>query len=167
MIQAQGRQLLTTRSRIVAAMALTPVFFTLDIRALLSVHSKSPWLISPSFLLQGWLLIAVNVFFYCYACWFFFWLIRRTAGRERFSARAGRLAFSFGQLGYCGRSYRWQPGTSGRWEWQQHCSRHLLFSLILQSRPVTAARLTPHSDSPQVHYCRHKCFAFPALICQT
>jgi hypothetical protein len=43
----------------------------------------------------------------------------------------------------------------------------LLFSLILQSRPVTAARLTPHSDSPQVHYCRHKCFAFPALICQT
>ena len=30
------------------------------------------------------MLMAANVFFYCFACWIVFWFIRGTAGPERF-----------------------------------------------------------------------------------
>jgi hypothetical protein len=35
-------------------------------------------------MLQGWPLVAPDVLIYAYICWLGFWLIRGTAGRERF-----------------------------------------------------------------------------------
>lgn len=92
MKQPDARQFLTTRSRIIAAMVVAAAFFALEVRALLSVQPKAPWLISPSFLLQGWLLVAVNVFLYCFICWIYFWIIRSTSGRERFFGVAWSLS---------------------------------------------------------------------------
>lgn len=46
-------------------------------------HTKAGWLFTAGSVLHGWLLVAVNVLFYGYACWLGFWLIRGTAGPER------------------------------------------------------------------------------------
>lgn len=67
--------------RIAVALGLTALVFALTI--LHWSHTKSGWLFSAGFVLHGWLLIAVNVFFYGYLYWVGFWLIRGTAGPER------------------------------------------------------------------------------------
>jgi hypothetical protein len=64
------------------ALGLTAFVFALTI--LHWGHTKSGWLFSAGFVLHGWPLIAVNVFFYGYLYWVGFWLIRGTAGPERF-----------------------------------------------------------------------------------
>jgi len=57
---------------------------------------------TAGFVQPGWLLIALDVFLYGYLCWLSFWLIRRTAGRERFFIGgwfAGILLSPFKMLG--------------------------------------------------------------------
>jgi hypothetical protein len=93
MTEPLHRRLLTTRLRILVAMCVTALLLALAIRGLLSGHPRTPWIISPSFLLQGWLLIAVNVFFYCFVCWLGFLFIRNTIGRERYFAVGWCLGF--------------------------------------------------------------------------
>ena len=83
MAQSSQQQLLTSRLRILVAMAVTGLWLALAIRGIVYGHPKAQWIISPSSLLHGWLLIAVNVLFYGYVCWLGFWLIRDTVGRER------------------------------------------------------------------------------------
>jgi hypothetical protein len=87
------RRLLTTRWRILVAMCVTALFLAIAIRGLLSGHPRTQWIISPSVLLHGWLLIAMNGLFYCYFCWLGFWSIRNTIGRERFFALGWFLGF--------------------------------------------------------------------------
>ena len=93
MTQPHQRRLLTTRLRILVAMCVTALLLALAIRGLVSGHPRTQWIISPTVLLHGWLLIAVNVFFYCYVCWLGFWFIRYTSGRERFFALGWCLGF--------------------------------------------------------------------------
>lgn len=81
MTQSHPTRLLTTRVRTGAALGLTALVFALTI--LHWGHTKSGWLFTPGFVLHGWLLMALNVFFYGYVCWLGFWLIRGTAGPER------------------------------------------------------------------------------------
>jgi hypothetical protein len=82
LIQSHPARLLTTRLRITVALIWTTLIFTL--RILYWGRTKSGWLLTPGFLLHGWLLLAVNIFFYAYLCWLGFWFIRGTTGRERF-----------------------------------------------------------------------------------
>jgi hypothetical protein len=79
--QSHPTRLLTTRVRTGVALGLTAFVFALTI--LHWGHTKSGWLFTAGFALHGWLLMAVNVFFYGYVCWLGFWLIRGTAGPER------------------------------------------------------------------------------------
>ncbi len=85
-------------------MLLSALLLALAIRGLLLGHPETQWIISPSVLLHGWLLTAVNVLFYGYVCWLGFWFVRHTTGRERFFAVGWCLGFFFGLLGCCGRN---------------------------------------------------------------
>ena len=85
MTQSHPTVLLATRVRTAAALGLTVLVFANTI--LHWGQTKSGWLLSTGFVLHGWLLwvlMAANVFFYCFACWIVFWFIRGTAGPERF-----------------------------------------------------------------------------------
>jgi len=85
MPQPHPPRLLTTRVRIAVALALTALVFAQEIRGALHFpHAKPGWLLPGDFILHGWALIAANVLLYGYICWLAFWLIRGTAGRERF-----------------------------------------------------------------------------------
>lgn len=66
------------------ALGLTAFVLALAIRRRLHFHTETGWLLPLDFLLHGWPLIAVNALFYAYLCWLGFWLIRGTAGAERF-----------------------------------------------------------------------------------
>lgn len=46
-------------------------------------HNKSSWLMPTSPILHGRPLVIVNILIYGWICWIAFWLVRRTAGRER------------------------------------------------------------------------------------
>jgi hypothetical protein len=74
-------RLLTTRMRIILALAVTVLVLVQEIRGLHPGHAQSGWFIGSP--LRGWALITVNVFLYAYICWLAFWFIRRTVGRER------------------------------------------------------------------------------------
>ena len=63
------------------ALGLTALVFALEI--LHWGYTKSGWLFTSGFVLHGWLLVAMNIFFYGYLCWVGFWLVRGTAGIER------------------------------------------------------------------------------------
>jgi hypothetical protein len=83
--QSHPAVLLTTRVRTALALGLTALFFANTI--LHWGQTKSGWLFSTAFAVHGsllWRLMAANVFFYCFACWAAFWLIRATEGPERF-----------------------------------------------------------------------------------
>jgi hypothetical protein len=79
--QPSPARLLTTRIRSAIALVLTAFMLTQATRGLRGHHAQPAWLFS--LLIHGWLLIAVNVFFYAYMCWLAFWFIRGTEGRER------------------------------------------------------------------------------------
>jgi hypothetical protein len=68
------------------AICVTALRLALAIRGLLTGHTRADWIVSPSIFLHGWLLIAVNGFFYCFVYWLGFWFVRNTTGRERFFA---------------------------------------------------------------------------------
>jgi hypothetical protein len=77
-------RLLTTRARTGVAAVITASILALAIRGGLHPdRHQSPWLVPPSPLFPGWATIAINAFFYTWACWIGFWLIRATTGRER------------------------------------------------------------------------------------
>jgi hypothetical protein len=82
MPQSHPTRLLTTPLSIAVALGITALGLTQSIRAVLSHHVLSVWLLGQTSL-HGWLLIAVNVLLYLYVCWIAFWWIRGTAGRER------------------------------------------------------------------------------------
>jgi hypothetical protein len=79
--QSHRTWLLTTRMRTAVAFGLTALVFALEI--LHWGYTKSGWLFTAGFMLRGWLLVAMNAFFYGYVCWLAFWLIRGTAATER------------------------------------------------------------------------------------
>jgi hypothetical protein len=77
-------KLLTTRTRAAVAMVFTAYAFVLAVRGGLHPgHNNSSWLMPGSLILYGWPLLVVNVLLYGWICWIAFWLVRRTAGRER------------------------------------------------------------------------------------
>jgi len=96
MAQRPKNQFLTSRLRILVATGLTALFLAVSIRGLVSGHTGTHWLISPSGLLHGVFLISVNVALYCYICWIGFLVIRDTGGRERVFA-----------LGWCLSLFLW------------------------------------------------------------
>ena len=84
MAQSQPTRLLTTRLRTGLAVTLTAFVFGQAVREVLN-PSKTPsgWLFPVDFVLHGWALVAVNVFFYGYLWWLGYWFTRGTHGRER------------------------------------------------------------------------------------
>jgi len=88
-----GQRLLTSRLRILVAMGATGLLLALAIRGIVYGHPKAQWIISPSPMLHGWLLLVANMLFYCYVCWIGFWFIRNTTGRERVFAVGWCLGF--------------------------------------------------------------------------
>ena len=77
-------KLLTTRTRAAVAMALTAYAFVLAVRGGLHPgHNRSSWLMPASPILFGRPLVIANILIYGWFCWIAFWLVRRTAGRER------------------------------------------------------------------------------------
>lgn len=80
---SQQRLFLTSRLRILVAAGVTALFLALTIRGILYGQPKAQWIISPSFLLHGWLLIAVKLLFCSCIYWVGFTVIRNTIGRER------------------------------------------------------------------------------------
>jgi hypothetical protein len=46
-------------------------------------HNMSSWLMPASPIFHGRLLVIANILIYGWICWIVFWLVRRTAGRER------------------------------------------------------------------------------------
>jgi hypothetical protein len=84
MTQPYPLRLLTTPLRIALAVGLTALVLVQEIRGLYIHHrARSAWLLGAPFF-HGWTQISVNVLLYLYICWLGFWLIRGTAGRERF-----------------------------------------------------------------------------------
>lgn len=81
MAQPQPTRLLTTRLRSGVAAGLTAFVFALAVREALHLRHTRGWLLPLDFVLHGWPLVAVNVF-YGYLCWLAFWFIRGAYGRE-------------------------------------------------------------------------------------
>src|ERR1700689_3170920 len=81
-MESHPRRLLTTRVRTAVALGITALVFANNI--LHWGHTQSGWMFNVSFLLHGWLLMAVNLFYYGFVCWIGFWVIRGTTGPERF-----------------------------------------------------------------------------------
>ena len=76
-------KVLTTRTRIVAALVVTAYVLAVAIRGALNHHVSKRLLIDWFFGLNGWALVALNVAFYAYLCWLAFCFIKGTEGRER------------------------------------------------------------------------------------
>jgi hypothetical protein len=77
-------KLLTTRTRAAVAMAFTVYALVLEIRGGVHPgHYRTSWLMPASPILQGRPLLIANILFYGWICWIAFWVVRRTAGRER------------------------------------------------------------------------------------
>jgi hypothetical protein len=80
-----------TYRRTVVATVTTAFMFTVFVRGeLFPAPPKPGWLFraKPEWLfagnpLHGWSLVAVNFAFWAYLCWFGFWIIYRSEGRER------------------------------------------------------------------------------------
>src|SRR5690349_1817243 len=80
----QMPQLLSTRGKIAAAIAITAFLLALGIRNGLHIGTTpSGWLLPLDFILHGWPLVAVNVAFYGYLWWVGFCFVRNSHGRER------------------------------------------------------------------------------------
>ncbi len=83
MVQSQ-LILVTTRLRAAVAVGLTAFVLVQAVRGVLNLgNTPSGWLVPWGSLLDGWPLVAVNVFFYGYMWWLGYWFIRGTRGRER------------------------------------------------------------------------------------
>jgi hypothetical protein len=69
--------------RVAFALGLTALVFAQAIHGVYTTHSESGWFLGAP-RLDGWPLIAVNVFIYGYLYWLGFWFVRGTEGLERF-----------------------------------------------------------------------------------
>ena len=83
MTESHPTRLLTTRLRIMVAMAWAVYLLALAIRSIIR-RSHAGWFVPQSILFHGWVLIVFNIVIYGEICWIAFWCIRRTVGRERF-----------------------------------------------------------------------------------
>ena len=142
-MQPHPARLLTSRVRIACALGLTALIFAQAIRGLLRGQTEPGWFLGAP-LLQGWALIAVNVFIYAYVCWLAFWFARGTAGRER----VFMVGWFVGILLLPLRMLRpdWAVATKyvSVFGWQSLCSQRWLCYLKL--RPCTA--LMTRTDVP-------------------
>lgn len=82
MIESQPMRLLTTRLRIMLALAWTAYLLAPPVRGIVR-HAHTGWLVPRSVFFHGWLLVAFNVVVYGQICWMAFWCISGTVGRER------------------------------------------------------------------------------------
>ena len=81
--ESHPTRLLTTRLRIMVAMAWAVYLLALAIRGIIR-RSHAGWFVPQSILFHGWVLIVFNIVIYGEICLIAFWCIRRTVGRERF-----------------------------------------------------------------------------------
>jgi len=82
--QPHPLRILTTRTRIAAAVGFTAYVLVLAVRGGLHPgHMKDGWLLPLDFVLHGWSLKALNAALFAYLCWLGFCFIRGTQGRER------------------------------------------------------------------------------------
>jgi len=75
--------LLTTRLRIMVAMAWAVYMLALAIRAIIR-RGHAGWFVPQSVIFHGWVLIVFNIVIFGDICLIAFWCIRRTVGRERY-----------------------------------------------------------------------------------
>ena len=75
--------LLTTRLRIMVAMAWAVYLLALAIRAIIR-RGHAGWFVPQSVIFHGWVLIVFNIVIFGDICLIAFWCIRRTVGRERY-----------------------------------------------------------------------------------
>ena len=133
MTQSHPTVLLTTRVRAAVALGLTALVFANTI--LHWGQAKSGWLLSTGFVPHGWLLMAANVFFYCFACWIAFWFIRGTAGPARFFMGGWCIGFVLSPLKLLGPQWAGVTKHIGA----VGLAVALLASLALMLRPLDLA----------------------------